>query len=109
MAARCCQSCDIRYPASPGYERCEACGNETAYRVGEMPQPDWEEKVELLLARAPSLTEATMRDWRRTQLARLGFDGALLDLLAEQHTDIHLAQDLVGRGCPLVTAARILL
>ena len=47
--------------------------------------------------------------WRRRQLERAGFDGALADTLAgDRRTDVHALLELVDRGCPPPLAARIL-
>ena len=50
------------------------------------------------------------RLWRLDQLTALGFDSAYAALMADD-TDIELAQArrLIALGCPLDTAARILL
>ncbi len=48
--------------------------------------------------------------WRAEELERAGYDaGAALELAARQDIDLHLAVDLLERGCPLETAVRILL
>ena len=48
--------------------------------------------------------------WRLEQLVHAGFDETAAVLLAaESHVDLHLASDLLRRGCPADTALRILL
>ena len=48
--------------------------------------------------------------WRIAELVRAGYDFDTADLLAKRtYVDLHAATDLVGRGCPPQTAARILL
>lgn len=48
--------------------------------------------------------------WRLEQLVRAGFDeAAALLLAAKRHVDLHVASDLLRRGCPADTALRILL
>jgi hypothetical protein len=48
--------------------------------------------------------------WRREQLARAGYSTEDASTLAERgDIDLHLAVDLVERGCPPALAARILL
>jgi hypothetical protein len=48
--------------------------------------------------------------WRFGQLARAGFEPETATVLAARFdVDLHEALDLVGRGCPPETAARILL
>jgi hypothetical protein len=52
----------------------------------------------------------TLAAWRREQLARVGYSGEDASTLAERgDIDLHLAVDLVERGCPPALAARILL
>jgi hypothetical protein len=48
--------------------------------------------------------------WRLEQLVRAGYDETAALLLAElTHVDLHLATDLLRRGCSSDTALRILL
>jgi hypothetical protein len=48
--------------------------------------------------------------WRLEQLVRAGYDETAALLLAElMHVDLHLAADLLRRGCSSDTALRILL
>jgi len=48
--------------------------------------------------------------WRAEALERVGYDATSAALLATQHdVDLHLAVELVERGCPPGTAIRILL
>ena len=48
--------------------------------------------------------------WRREELERAGYDKrAALALALETSVDLHLAVDLLRRGCPQQTALRILL
>ncbi len=48
--------------------------------------------------------------WRLEQLVRAGYDEPAALLLADvRHVDLHLATDLLRRGCPTDTALRILL
>jgi len=48
--------------------------------------------------------------WRAEALERVGYDVTSAALLATQHdVDLHLAVELVERGCPPATAIRILL
>ncbi len=48
--------------------------------------------------------------WRLEQLISAGFDEAAAVLLAAgRHVDLHLASDLLRRGCPADAALRILL
>ena len=50
----------------------------------------------------------TLRSWRRLRLERIGFRGALLDLLSDG-CDVELAERLIATGCDRDTAARILI
>lgn len=48
--------------------------------------------------------------WRMDELERAGYDGRLaLKLGLRSYVDLHRAVDLLRRGCPPETAARILL
>lgn len=48
--------------------------------------------------------------WRLEQLLRAGYgDTAAVAIALHSEIDLHAATDLVGRGCPPETAARILL
>ncbi|MCP9484253.1 MAG: hypothetical protein MSC30_00135 [Gaiellaceae bacterium MAG52_C11] len=48
--------------------------------------------------------------WRLEQLVHAGFEEtAAVRLAAEPHVDLHLASNLLRRGCPADTALRILL
>jgi hypothetical protein len=48
--------------------------------------------------------------WRLHELRRAGYAERLAHRLAlRRQVDLHLAVDLLGRGCPPETAARILL
>jgi hypothetical protein len=48
--------------------------------------------------------------WREGELERVGYDRAMARDLAERtYVDLHLAMDLLRRGCPADTAVRILL
>ena len=60
---------------------------------------------------APRESEADrVTKWRATELSRAGYDEYSAWTLAVQgDVDLHLAVDLVHRGCPPATALRILL
>lgn len=48
--------------------------------------------------------------WREEELERVGYERATARDLAERmYVDLHLAMDLLRRGCPADTALRILL
>lgn len=48
--------------------------------------------------------------WRAEMLERAGYDdSAVLQLAVRRDVDLHLAVDLLDRGCPPETALRILL
>jgi hypothetical protein len=48
--------------------------------------------------------------WREEELERVGYERAAARDLAERtYVDLHLAMDLLRRGCPVDTALRILL
>jgi len=54
--------------------------------------------------------DARVVSWRAEELIRAGFDEFdALDLALERHVDLHQAIEIVRRGCPPATAARILL
>jgi hypothetical protein len=51
-----------------------------------------------------------IEDWRREELERAGYPVRQAARLAERHdVDLHLAVDLVKRGCPHSVAVDILL
>lgn len=51
-----------------------------------------------------------IRAWRLTQFGELGFDGVRAEMMADDvRIDLAQARRLVVLGCPLETAARILL
>ena len=48
--------------------------------------------------------------WRAEALARAGYDVGVAAVIAVRHDiDLHLATDLLARGCPAELALRILL
>jgi hypothetical protein len=51
-----------------------------------------------------------IEDWRREELERAGYPRRDAGRLAERHdVDLHLAIDLISRGCPAPVALEILL
>lgn len=50
-----------------------------------------------------------LRIHRRRRLHKAGVRGVQLDLLTDSQIPVHDLEDLVSRGCPPDTAARILL
>jgi hypothetical protein len=59
----------------------------------------------------PQLTELEqIEDWRRERLERAGYPPQAAARLAERHdVDLHRAESLLERGCPVEVALRILL
>ena len=54
--------------------------------------------------------EELVTGWRMEELCRAGYDERSAQLLAlHTEVDLHLATDLLRRGCPQATALRILL
>ncbi len=54
--------------------------------------------------------EERVFEWRLEELFRAGFSDALaVELAGARNVDLHQALDLLARGCPPATAARILL
>jgi hypothetical protein len=51
----------------------------------------------------------TVVRWRVEQFRRLGFDEVSAALLGATRADLHQARSLVGAGCPVELALRILL
>ena len=48
--------------------------------------------------------------WREEELERVGYEREAARTLAERaYVDLHLAMDLMRRGCPAETAVRILI
>lgn len=52
--------------------------------------------------------EAKTMSWRLETLLKAGYALAQAELLADSDVDLHQAVELVERGCPPATAARIL-
>ena len=66
-------------------------------------------EVEEAVLEVETESERVMR-WRREKLLRAGYDDRLAVKLAlGRQVDLHVAIDLVRRGCPPETAAQILL
>lgn len=53
--------------------------------------------------------ETAVTRWRIEQFRALGFDEVASALLSACRTDLHQARSLVGSGCPLDLAMRILI
>jgi hypothetical protein len=53
--------------------------------------------------------ELRIREWRFEQFTQLGFDCTRAALMAQTKVDLAQARRLIRLGCPLDTAARILL
>jgi len=54
--------------------------------------------------------EDPVREWRRAELERAGYPRTYAALLSNvDEVDLHVAIELVRKGCPLETALRILL
>lgn len=53
--------------------------------------------------------EASVEGWRFEVLLRAGYPAELADEVARSRADLHLAADLVLRGCDPELAARIVL
>lgn len=61
-------------------------------------------------AKEPSPSdEARVEGWRFEVLLQAGYPPALADAVARSRADLHLAADLLRRGCDPQLAARILL
>jgi hypothetical protein len=66
-------------------------------------------QAELTLPALTSEAELVL-EWRIEELVRAGFPGEqAFELAAASQVDLHAALDLLARGCPPETAARILL
>jgi hypothetical protein len=71
---------------------------EETERIETQIEPDWSEQLR------------SARVWRFEQLTGLGFDRARATLMADNaQVDLAQARKLIALGCPLETAARILL
>jgi hypothetical protein len=58
----------------------------------------------------PSKSEIKVRDWRMYQLIKAGYSVLVAgELAVRRDVDLHQACELLASGCPLETAARILL
>jgi hypothetical protein len=68
-----------------------------------------EELYQAIEEELPELEEEVVFRWRFDQLERAGYPGdAALDLAGRSDVDLHVALDLVKRGCPADLAFRIL-
>ena len=62
------------------------------------------------LTALPELEIEQVERWRLQSLARAGYDHESAAVLAASHeVDLHLAVDLLRRGCPVSVALQILL
>ena len=54
-------------------------------------------------------TDESVTSWRYLQLLEAGYpEDVAAELARHRHVDLHVATDLVGRGCPTELALRIL-
>jgi hypothetical protein len=68
------------------------------------------EQIQPELESEPSETERQTRIWRFDQLVSLGFDSQCAAQMADDtQVDLAQARKLIALGCPLETAARMLL
>jgi hypothetical protein len=68
------------------------------------------ERIQVQLGPDQSEQLRQTRSWRLDQLTGLGFDSARAALMADDaQVDLAQARRLIALGCPLETAARILL
>lgn len=66
--------------------------------------------IETLDARMGWTEEERVVAWRIEGLMRAGYDRyAAIELAERPRIDLHVAQDLLAKGCPVETALRILL
>lgn len=109
MPASRCSLCGISFPY--GYGSCLACGGKLDGIGDAQPDDDYEEQAQRLRAEEPlTHDERELRDWRRDELVRAGFDLEDADILAARtDVDLRLACVMVARGCPPATALYILL
>lgn len=83
------------------------CGKETEYdRLGD-PSPEFE--VEVAQAKYVGSARRKLLLSRRRYFYRLGYRGAVLEVLVESPVDPHDTEDLLKGGCPPDVAVRILL
>jgi len=62
------------------------------------------------IAHPESVPEDPVRRWRREELERAGYPKTYAALLGNlEQIDLHVAVELVRKGCPFETALRILL
>jgi hypothetical protein len=59
--------------------------------------------------RADAEERLQVRRWRFEQFIELGFTESDSATLAEAHVDLSLVRRMIGAGCPVDTASRILL
>jgi hypothetical protein len=79
-------------------------------RVDCEPEMEEAEQIQPELESEPSEVERQTRIWRLNQLIGLGFDSPCAAQMADDtQVDLAQARRLIALGCPLETAARILL
>jgi hypothetical protein len=79
-------------------------------RVDCEPEMEEAEQIQPELESEPSEVERQTRIWRLDQLIGLGFDSPCAAQMADDtQVDLTQARRLIALGCPLETAARILL
>jgi hypothetical protein len=64
---------------------------------------------DMSIAPHEGLADYEVESWRLIVLLDAGYPPELADLLAESKADLHLAVELLERGCPAPLAVRILL
>jgi hypothetical protein len=64
---------------------------------------------DMSIAPFPDLAGREVESWRLSVLLDAGYPPELAELLADSKVDLHLAAELLERGCPAPLAARILL
>lgn len=87
---------------------CPVCGEPCDWLNSAEPDEDWERAVEFA-RQAPGVVTADDRIglWRLEYALSLGYSIENAESLAVSDADLHLLERLIGRGCTLDLAARI--
>lgn len=106
MAAQRCSLCSINYPIA--LSRCRVCEEPTSYVGSSDPDPDWERIVAVRLEMPVSTEADRVEMWRLERTLALGYSVELAESIAVSDADLNLLDRLIGSGCPLELAARII-
>lgn len=107
-----CSLCAVNYPL--GMSHCRICAGQLDPIETGTPHHDWEDRVsaaawEKTAEQRAAALEDDVVSWRLSRFLELGVDASRAEELARDRTvDHHALVELIGRGCPLETAIRII-